>query len=167
MTKTILDQFIAFRSEKIALLNLGKIDPEEFHDYIYGFLFRTKIKPTVKPKNRKQALQSYYYWISYIERKIVTEDKMIRYNIGSISMLKESLRILLKRQDKIVLYITKDLKEEVVSIYAVSDVIYKITTKSGLELTASSEIIGELSNKVTNKIEAKSDTYTNFFLSRI
>lgn len=144
MAKANLKQFVDFRKEKIELLNVGKIDPEDFHDYIYGFLMRTKIKPVMKPKNRQQALQSYYYWTSFIERKIVIEQKLSHYNVGSIELLKHAVKIFIKRREKILDYIFNDLKEKPTLVEIISPKSVKITLKDGHELHASTEQVKDL-----------------------
>lgn len=159
MAKANLIQFKQFREEKILQLNRGRITPEEFHDYIYGFLVRTKIKPTMKPKNRQQALQNYYYWTSYIERKIIIEEKLVHYNIGSIEQLRESIKIFIKRREKALSYLFVDLNEKPIEISALSEKSIKIKLKDGHELYASADILVEMK---LNKMVASNEESSNY-----
>jgi hypothetical protein len=164
MAKANLLQFVEFRREKINLLNVGKITPEDFHDYIYGFITRTKLKPYMKPKNRQQALQSYYYWTSFIERKIVIEEKLLHYNIGSIDLLRESIKIFIKRRDKAVSFLLGDLKEKPNSIEFISKNNVRILTKDNQELISSGTVLFDLGiNKPLIHKEIK-DNYTRLFV---
>lgn len=144
MVKSKLVQFKTFRDEKIEQLNKGKITPEEFHDYIYGYLVRTKLKPTMKPKNRDQAIQNYYYWTSYIERKIITEERLSHNNLGSTDQLNEILRIFIKRIEKSLIFLFVENEETPFKIESLSKKSIKITLNDGHELYSTFEFLSKI-----------------------
>jgi hypothetical protein len=164
MAKANLTQFKEFRDQKIDQLNKGRITPEEFHDYIYGFLVRTKIKPTMKPKNRQQALQNYYYWTSYIERKIIIEQKLVHYNMGSLDQLREAIKIFTKRREKALSFLFLDLKEKPLDIEGFSEKSIKIILKDGHELYSSTEFLSEMQLNKSMISNGKISNYSRLFV---
>lgn len=166
MAKASSAQFIEFRTKKLALLNSGKITPDDFHDYIHGFLIKTKIKPVIKIKNRQQAIQSYYYWTSFIERKIIIEQKLAHFDIGSVELLRESIRLLVKRKEKTILFILNEIKEKAVSIEKISEKSAIITLKDGTELICSVKTLSDLNvNDIIVPSKQIQSRYSRFFIS--
>jgi hypothetical protein len=156
-----LQKFLRLRDEKIAQFNSKRITLEAFHDSIYGSLVQLKIKPVLKPRTRVDAIQNYFYWSTFIERKLILEKRLSHYNLGSIELLRDSLRLFIKRRDRSISFFFEKISLSSNQIELVDDVVVRVALDE-FYVFCEKELITNKFNP--SKTKEKIDLYTSTFV---
>jgi hypothetical protein len=161
----LLTNLKEFRKKQLVLLEDKKITAEEFSHSNYGFITKTHIHSVTKANSREQVLINYYYWLSFVERKIVLEEHLIAQDLGSTDLLLQAVRLYIKRRDKMIFRLISELKERPKSMYYLSDNVVEIVLQDDTILYASKEIIEEMKEDVRDKkTSPNNQTYLNKFI---
>jgi hypothetical protein len=163
MAKINLGTFADFRDKKIALLEENKISDEDFANSTFGFVVKHHIKPATKANNRNQVILNYLYWLTFIERKIVLEERLIEAGLGSLEQLNQAVKIYIKRRDKMIYRLIFELKEKPKLCYLISPNLVEIVLKDDVHLYASKSIIDEIGESVSETKSPIDPLYAKIF----
>jgi hypothetical protein len=164
MKRAILASFQEFRQIKMNLYEDKKISSDDLADATFGFVTKSHIKPTTKAQNKSQVLLNYYYWTTFVERKISMGEHLIKMELGTLDQLHQTVQTYLKRRDKLVEKLLSDLKEKPALINRISPTQFEVHLTTGEILYAGIEVITELKIDVKESRSPKFPNYCNKFI---
>lgn len=149
MKKAGLVNFQEFRLKKIQQLEDKKLSAEDLSNSVFGFIVKYHIKPGAKAQNEEQVLLNYYYWMSFIERKVTMEEHLLSVGLGTEEQLFQSVRIYVKRRDKMVSRLIAELGIKPLRVVKLGKDCFEFIFSEGFVLHGSSDIIIEAGISVT------------------
>ena len=164
MKRASLVSFQEFRQKQIDLFEDKKISSNDLADATFGFVTKSHIKPSTKAQNRSQVLLNYYYWTTFVERKVSMGEHLIKMELGTLDQLHQTVQTYLKRRDKLVEKLLSELKEKPTLINRISPNQFEIHLSSGDVIYASLESINELKIEVKDNNPPKFPNYSQRFV---
>jgi hypothetical protein len=144
MAKINLSALNSLRLEKLKMLEEQRLNIDDFANATFGFLVKNHVKPVSKPHNKTMVLTNYIYWVTYIERKIALERALISVGLGSEELLRQAMKLYLKRRDKMVIRLLGQLKEDVREIYSINDKFVEIILSNQMVIHTTKNALKEI-----------------------
>lgn len=151
MKKTGLTNFQEFRLKKIQQLEEKRLTPSDLSNSIFGFVVKHHLKPGAKAQNSEQVLMNYYYWMTFIERKVIMEENLISLGLGTEEQLIQSVRIYVKRRDKMVSRLIAELGVKPLRVVQIGKDCFEFIFAEGFVLHGSSDVVIEAGIAVTQE----------------
>lgn len=156
-----LEKLRNFRSQTWQKVLDGKLSLEDFVFGSFNFLKQYRFQPNPKAHEKEEILFNYMYWHIALERKVMIENELIKYNMGNDSLFLKVADLYIKRRDQMVRRYILDNHDKIKLGLIFDDSLVELHMESGAIFYCSKDTSDKLKISLISNKKSKNQYYLN------